>query len=267
MADFRIFSWNVNGLRAVLRKGSLKEFLEKEQPNVLCLQEIKCNPNQLDLFEADTLKGYNAFWHPAKRPGYSGTATLVRKACQYQVQAKAPSLPEGINKLATDEGRILCLDFGKFYLANVYTPNSKRDLSRLQLRHESWDPEYKDFLKKLEKEKPVVTCGDFNCAHEEIDLARPKANHRNAGFTDEEREGVTNLINAGFIDTFRKLHPRAERYTWWSHWGNARANNVGWRIDYFFISNGLLTKLKNAEIYELQQGSDHCPISITMEIN
>ncbi|MBR5389334.1 exodeoxyribonuclease III [Candidatus Saccharibacteria bacterium] len=265
MADFRIFSWNVNGLRAVLRKGSLKEFIEKEQPDVLCLQEIKCNPNQLDLFELNTLKGYNVFWHPAKRPGYSGTATLVHKSCQYQVQTEAPSLSEGINKLATDEGRILCLDFGKFYLVNVYTPNSKPDLSRLQLRYESWDPEYRNYLKELEKEKPVVTCGDFNCAHQEIDLARPKTNHRNAGFTDEEREGIDNLIGACFTDSFRKLHPKAKRYTWWSHWGNARANNVGWRIDYFFVSNSLLAKLKDAEIYELQQGSDHCPISITLE--
>ena len=149
---------------------------------------------------------------------------------------------------------------------NVYTPNAKPDLSRLSLRHDEWDPEFLNLLKELEKKKPVVTCGDFNAAHEEIDLARPKANHHNAGFTNEEREGISNLINAGFLDTFRLLHPESQRYTWWSHWGNARANNVGWRIDYFFISSSLKPRLKNAEIYERVTGSDHCPISIELEV-
>lgn len=165
----------------------------------------------------------------------------------------------------TSEGRILIVDLNKFYLVNVYVPNSKPDLSRLKLREQEWDPGFLQLLKKLEQDKPVVTCGDFNAAHNEIDLARPKANHKNAGFTDEERKGITNLINAGFIDTFRTLHPEEQRYTWWSHWGHARENNVGWRIDYFFISKSLKPHLKSAEIYEGYKGSDHCPISIDLE--
>ena len=253
----RLYSWNVNGLRAVLRKGALQQFLKDQNPDVLCLQEIKCKPDQLDLFEADALKGYQIFWNPAERPGYSGTAILLNK--NYDVK-------QLVNSDKLNEGRVLALEFPDFYLVNVYTPNSKPDLSRLQLRHDSWDPEFKDLLKDLEKTKPIITCGDFNCAHAEIDLARPNQNHHNAGFTDEEREGLTNLLNAGFTDTFRSLHPTDQRYTWWSHWGQARANNVGWRIDYFFISNSLKPHLKDAEIYETVTGSDHCPISITMEV-
>ena len=301
----KLYSWNVNGLRAVLRKGALQQFLKDQNPDVLCLQEIKCKPDQLDLFEVDALKDYQIFWHPAERPGYSGTALLLRKselnspfeaskeksrnfrgeregeqsmagATRSALRAArpgdeeittdfSPARKELFDELATSEGRVLVLEFPDFYLINVYTPNSKPDLSRLQLRHDSWDPEFKDLLNDLEKTKPVITCGDFNCAHAEIDLARPNQNHHNAGFTDEEREGLTNLLNAGFTDTFRSLHPTDQRYTWWSHWGQARANNVGWRIDYFFISNSLKPHLKDAEIYEAVTGSDHCPISITME--
>ena len=170
------------------------------------------------------------------------------------------------NSIAVPEGRVLTLEFKHFYLINVYTPNSKPDLSRLKLRETEWDPGFLQYLKELEEVKPVVTCGDFNAAHEEIDIARPKANHHSAGFTDEERQGITNLIGAGFVDTFRKLHPDEVRYTWWSHWGKARENNVGWRIDYFFVSKSLLQKLKSAEIYEGYSGSDHCPVSIELEI-
>ena len=254
----KLFSWNVNGLRAVLRKGDFSSFLNSQKPDVLCIQEIKCNPDQLDLFETDALKNYKVFWNSAKRPGYSGTAILVNKSLSVKEKDSTDKL---------DEGRIITLEFENFYLVNVYTPNSKPDLSRLRLRHDEWDPEFKDYLKELEDIKPVITCGDFNCAHEEIDLARPKQNHYNAGFTNEEREGITNLCSAGFIDTFRYLHPDSKRYTWWSHWGKARENNVGWRIDYFFISDALKKNLKESEIYESQQGSDHCPISITMELN
>ncbi|MBR3594694.1 exodeoxyribonuclease III [Candidatus Saccharibacteria bacterium] len=280
----RLYSWNVNGLRAVLRKGALQQFLKDQNPDVLCLQEIKCKPDQLNLFETDALKDYQIFWHPAERPGYSGTATLVRVSgetspsrwyCAGYGRALAREArddgPErrgqrtDCRPQANAEGRVLVLEFPDFYLVNVYTPNSKPDLSRLQLRHDSWDPEFKDLLKDLEKTKPIITCGDFNCAHAEIDLARPNQNHHNAGFTDEEREGLTNLLNAGFTDTFRSLHPTDQRYTWWSHWGQARANNIGWRIDYFFVSNSLKPHLKDAEIYETVTGSDHCPISITME--
>ena len=287
--QLRLFSWNVNGLRAVLRKGELQNFLAQYHPDVLCLQEIKCRPDQLDLFETDALKDYQIFWNPAKRPGYSGTAILVSKGLGERGISSFAGRPEAaaedkrrspVKTGATDavlqnaddrkrareqEGRILILEFSQFHLLNVYTPNSKPDLSRLSLRHDSWDPEFKNLLKDLEKTKPVITCGDFNAAHQEIDLARPASNHHSAGFTNEEREGITNLLQAGFLDSFRTLHPTTQRYTWWSHWGQARANNVGWRIDYFFLSQSLQKNLKSAEIYESQLGSDHCPISITLE--
>lgn len=282
----KIFSWNINGLRAVLRKGALQEFLSKYQPDVLCLQEIKCKPDQIDY----EFPGYKVLWNPAKKPGYSGTAILFSEACKRFVLSKMyiPDGAEGFaplgavppdaqrmtflknksaeeNNIAVAEGRVIGLEFDNFFLVNVYVPNSKPDLSRLKLRENEWDPEFLDFLKELEKAKPVVVCGDFNAAHEEIDLARPKQNHHNAGFTDEERKGITNLVNAGFIDTFRALNPDEQRYTWWSHWGHARENNVGWRIDYFFISKALKKNLKTAEIYENVTGSDHCPISIDLE--
>ena len=255
----KLFSWNVNGLRAVLRKGALQQFLQDQNPDILCLQEIKCKPEQLDLFEMDTLRDYQIFWNPAARPGYSGTAILLNK------NIIAKKIENNFDYL--NEGRTLIIELNNFYLINVYTPNSKPDLSRLTLRHDDWDPAFKDYLKELGKTKPVIACGDFNCAHQEIDLARPATNHHSAGFTDEEREGLTNLLSAGFLDTFRTLHPTTQRYTWWSHWGKARENNVGWRIDYFFISRSLKPRLKSADIYEQIQGSDHCPISITLETN
>ncbi len=258
----RIFSWNVNGLRAVLRKGALQQFLEEQHPDILCLQEIKAKPEQVDY----DFPGYKVLWNPAKRAGYSGTAILFSKNCLKSVCPKFMAIKTSKeNDIAAREGRILVCDCKDFYLVDVYTPNSKPDLSRLKLREQEWDPYFLNLLQELEKDKPVITCGDFNAAHEEIDIARPKTNHHSAGFTDEERQGITNLINAGFIDTFRKLHPAEVRYTWWSHWGKARERNVGWRIDYFFISKSLKKNLKSAEIYEDYMGSDHCPISIEME--
>lgn len=282
----KIFSWNVNGLRAVLRKDALQKFIAEYQPDVLCLQEIKARPEQIDY----NFDGYQIFWNPAVRPGYSGTAALIseRKIGFVSPKMYIPDGAEGFapsgavppdarrmtflaNKsseemsVASHEGRVIVLNMEKFYLVNVYVPNSKPDLSRLKLRENIWDPEFLNFLKELEKAKPVVVCGDFNAAHEEIDIARPKTNHRSAGFTDEERQGITNLIKAGFVDTFRALNPDSVRYTWWSHWGHARENNVGWRIDYFFISKSLMKNLKSAEIYENIEGSDHCPISIELE--
>lgn len=259
----RIFSWNVNGLRAVIKKGALQKFIAEYQPDILCLQEIKAKPEQIDY----DFPGYKVVWNPAERAGYSGTAILFSEP----VAARLFSSPDLLflcseNSLAVTEGRITVIEFEKFYLVNVYTPNSKPDLSRLILREETWDPEFLKFLKDLEKIKPVVVCGDFNAAHEEIDIARPKTNHHSAGFTDEERRGITNLINAGFVDSFRVLNPDVQRYTWWSHWGHARENNVGWRIDYFFISKSLRKNLKSAEIYEGVMGSDHCPVSIDLEI-
>lgn len=257
----RLYSWNVNGLRAVLSKEALQKFLAAEQPDVLCLQEIKCKPEQIE-FDFSKL-GYQIYWNPAVRPGYSGTATLVKSSLSQPAVCQLDFGDADFGALATTEGRILALEFADFYLVNVYTPNSKPDLSRLTLRHDNWDP---NFLKTLKSfDKPVITCGDFNAAHAEIDLARPSANHHAAGFTDEEREGISNAISSGFIDTFRSQHPDVARYTWWSHWGHARENNVGWRIDYFFISRSLASKLKSSEIYEHYLGSDHCPISIEME--
>lgn len=284
----KIFSWNVNGVRAVLKKGALQDFVFEHQPDILCLQEIKARPEQVDY----DFPGYKVFWNPAKRPGYSGTAILVSSRRDFLAKnvihwTAGRTAPDGANlsgssgiyifglenlkslsetSIAVQEGRVQVLEFEKFYLVNVYTPNSKPDLSRLKLRYEEWDPEFLNLLKELEKTKPVVTCGDFNAAHNEIDIARPDTNHHSAGFTDEERKGISNIIKAGFVDTFRDLHPGSERYTWWSHWGQARANNVGWRIDYFFVSSSLKSELKSAEIYESIFGSDHCPISIELEV-
>lgn len=254
----KIYSWNVNGLRAVLRKGTLQDFITKEHPDILCLQEIKAKPSQVLI----DLPDYQEFWNPAVRPGYSGTAIFVKQG----INVKSV-LINNTNSGVNSEGRILTLEFQNFFLVNVYTPNSKPDLSRLKLREKIWDPTFLKHLQQLENIKPVIACGDFNVAHTEIDLARPKQNTKNAGFTIQERQGINNLLQASFLDTFRYLHPHTQRYTWWSYLGNARINNVGWRIDYFFISNSLKTQLKSAEIHENIFGSDHCPISIEMEFS
>lgn len=254
----KIYSWNVNGLRAVLRKGTLQDFITKEHPDILCLQEIKAKPSQILI----DLPDYQEFWNPAVRPGYSGTAIFVKQG----INVKSV-LINNTNSGVNSEGRVLTLEFQNFFLVNVYTPNSKPDLSRLKLREKIWDPTFLKHLQQLENIKPVIACGDFNVAHTEIDLARPKQNTKNAGFTIQERQGINNLLQASFLDTFRYLHPHTQRYTWWSYLGNARINNVGWRIDYFFISNSLKTQLKSAEIHENIFGSDHCPISIEMELS
>ncbi len=258
----KIYSWNVNGLRSVLNKGAFQAMIKSEAPDIICLQETKAKQGQAEV----DLPEYEELWNSAERAGYSGTAIFTK----LKPLSVKNVLPTEINM--TDEfgnplteGRVLTAEFENFYLVNVYTPNSKNELERLSLREKKWDPEFLNYLKELEKTKPVVTCGDFNAAHEEIDIARPKTNHHSAGFTDEERQGITNLISAGFIDTFRSLHPDEVRYTWWSHWGHARENNVGWRIDYFFVSKVLKNNLKSAEIHEALMGSDHCPISIELE--
>lgn len=258
----RIFSWNVNGLRAVLNKGALQEFIEREQPDILCMQETKAKPGQAEV----DFDEYEELWNSAERAGYSGTA-IFTKIKPIAVNNTLPTAVDFADQFGDplSEGRVQTAEFEEFYLVNIYTPNSKRGLERLKLREEKWDPAVLRYLKELEKKKPVVVCGDFNSAHAEIDLARPAANRRNAGFTDEERQGVSNLLESGLVDTFRILHPEAQRYTWWSHWGHARENNVGWRIDYFFISKSLQKNLKDAEIYEGVMGSDHCPVSITLE--
>lgn len=259
----KIFSWNVNGLRAVIRKGALQDFIGKYEPDILCLQETKAKQGQAEI----DLPEYEELWNSAERAGYSGTAIFTRVkplSVKYELPTEMDFADEFGDPLT--EGRVLTAEFEDFYLVNVYTPNSKNGLERLELREKKWDPEFLRYLKELKAEKPVVVCGDFNAAHEEIDIARPKTNHHSAGFTDEERQGITNLIEAGLMDSFRDLHPEAVRYTWWSHWGNARANNVGWRIDYFFVSQSLMARVKEAEIYEDVFGSDHCPISITLEV-
>lgn len=263
----RIFSWNVNGIRAVINKGALQNFIKEYQPDILCIQETKAKQGQAEI----DLPEYEEIWNSAKRAGYSGTAIFTKKKPLAVFFGFSDNINSGYtweddqHGSALDEGRVLTAEYPEFYLVNVYTPNSKHELTRLKLREMLWDPAFLKYLKELEREKPVVVCGDFNAAHEEIDLARPKQNRHNAGFTDEERKGIANLIDAGFVDTFRTLNPDEKRYTWWSHWGHARENNVGWRIDYFFISKGLKKNLKMAEIYENITGSDHCPISIDLE--
>ena len=267
MTSYNIYSWNVNGLRAVLRKGALQDFLTKEDPDILCIQETKAKQGQAEV----DFPEYQEIWNSAKRPGYSGTAIFTKPTPSAtftnftdDIKVGYPWQDDAYGD-PLSEGRVLVAEYPEFYLINVYTPNSKRDLSRLKLRHELWDKAFLQFLKDLEKTKPVVVCGDFNAAHTEIDLARPKENMKNAGFTAEEREGITNYLNSELIDTFRTIHPDEKRYTWWSHWAHARANNIGWRIDYFFISKSLLPHLKSADIHEHFAGSDNCPISIKLE--
>ncbi len=260
---FKIYSWNVNGLRAVLNKGALQEFIAAERPDIMCLQETKAKPGQAEV----DLPEYEELWNSAERPGYSGTAVFTKikpLSVANTLSVEADFSDQFGDPLS--EGRVQTVEYEKFYLVNIYTPNSKRGLERLDLREKLWDPAIREYLKGLEKTKPVVVCGDFNAAHTEIDLARPAANRHNAGFTDEERQGITNLLDAGLVDTFRTLHPDEQRYTWWSHWGHARENNVGWRIDYFFVSKSLQSKIRSAEIYENYIGSDHCPISIKLDV-
>lgn len=264
----KLCSWNVNGLRANLKKGTFQDFLTKEKPDIICLQETKAKQGQVEI----DLPDYEEYWNSAKRPGYSGTAIFTKKKPLNVFYGFTDDLNAGYNwhedqhGSATDEGRVITAEYPDFYLVNVYTPNSKHELTRLALRKDLWDPAFLRFIRDLEKTKPVIVCGDFNAAHTEIDLARPKDNEENAGYTKEERQGIDNIINAGFIDTFRYLHPdETGRYTWWTFRAGARARNIGWRIDYFFISKSLKDNLKNAEIHEHYTGSDHCPISIEME--
>ena len=263
---YNIFSWNVNGLRAILRKGNLQDFINKEKPDILCIQETKAKKGQVKV----DLPDYKEIWNSAKRAGYSGTAIFSKEEPLNFTTGFNSEIQKNYQWAdafgdPTSEGRVLTVEYPRFFLVTVYTPNSKPDLARLKLRQQTWDPAFLKYLKTLEKKKPLVICGDFNAAHTEIDLARPKDNEENAGYTKEERQGIENLINAGFVDTFRKLHPNEHKYTWWTFRAGARARNIGWRIDYFFISKSLEKHLRSAEIYNQFGGSDHCPISITME--
>ncbi len=263
----KLYSWNINGLRSVLKKGTLDELIKTHQPDILCLQEIKAKPGQATVDYPEYLE----LWNSAERPGYSGTAVFTKFQPVANFNSFTTDLQASYNwnedKYGSplNEGRVQTVEFPGFYLVNVYTPNSKNDLSRLKLRENLWDPAFLRFLRTLEANKPVVVCGDFNAAHTPLDLARPKENEHNAGFTDEERQGIKNLVTAGFVDTFRYFYPSTQRYTWWSHWSHCRERNVGWRIDYFFISPSLLPHLRSAEIHEQIMGSDHCPISIELD--
>lgn len=263
----KIYSWNVNGLRAVIKKGAFEDFINSEQPDILCLQETKAKPGQAEI----DLPDYLEIWNSAERPGYSGTAIFTKIQPINIFDRFVPNV-EGSYVWDNDkhgspltEGRLQTIEFPEFYLVNTYVPNSKRDLSRLQLRENIWDPALLQHLKALELSKPVIVCGDFNAAHTPLDLARPKDNTHNAGFTDEERQGIKNLLSNGFIDTFRLFYPTQQKYSWWSHWAHARERNVGWRIDYFFISEALAPRLESAEIHDHIMGSDHCPVSIMLE--
>lgn len=248
----KIISWNVNGIRAALKKDFLG-FVEQVDADILCLQETKARPEQVDL----KLPRHQMFWNSAERKGYSGVAVFSKMS--------PVSVRHGINHASHDsEGRVLTLEFAEYFLVNVYTPNAQRGLARLPYRMD-WDAAFLAYLKTLETDKPVIFCGDLNVAHKEIDLANPKSNRRNAGFTDEERSSFDKLIAAGFIDTFREFETDGGHYTWWSYMGKARERNIGWRIDYFLLSESLRPRLKKAFILPDVTGSDHCPVGIILE--
>lgn len=249
----KLISWNVNGIRACLKKGFL-EYFNEQDADIFCLQETKISAGQLDL----DLTGYYQYWNYAVKKGYSGTAIFTKK--------EPLSVSYGIGIEEHDqEGRVITLEFEKFYMITVYTPNSKDELLRLDYRM-IWEDEFRNYLKNLETKKPVIVCGDLNVAHKEIDLKNPKTNRRNPGFTDEERNKFSTLLEAGFIDTFRYFFPNLEHaYSWWSYRANARKNNTGWRIDYFVVSNILEKNLAFAEIHSQQEGSDHCPVVLKLK--
>lgn len=250
----KLISWNVNGLRACVKKGFL-DFFHEQNADIFCLQETKLQEGQIEL----ELDGYHQFWNYALKKGYSGTAVFTKQ--------KPISVRYGVGELESeDEGRIITLEFDSFYLVNVYTINAKRDLSRLPERLE-WEDALKEYLLDLDRHKPVVYCGDLNVAHAEVDLKNARSNLGNSGFTLEERGKMTTLLESGFIDSFRYLYPeRTDAFTWWSYMRDVRARNIGWRIDYFIVSNQLKEKITEASIYAEVLGSDHCPIGLELNI-
>ena len=252
----KLISWNVNGIRASLGKG-LGDFLQSASPDVLCLQETKARPEQVQL--PLEFGGYHDYWNSAEKPGYSGVAAFCR--------TEPLSVEVGMNRPEHDtEGRVITLEFDEFRLVNVYTPNAQNELRRLPYRMD-WDAAFREHLADLrERGKPVIFCGDLNVAHHEIDLARPAQNRRSAGFSDEEREGFGQLLESGFVDSFRSLHPDLEEaYSWWSYRGGARSRNVGWRIDYFGVDTAMAKSMKSADILADVMGSDHCPVELTLK--
>lgn len=251
----KLVSWNVNGVRAALKKGLL-DYMKAERADVVCLQEAKAHPG--DVQHVEWPAGYEVIWNPAVKKGYSGTVVFTR--------VKPKSVTLGIGAKDHDsEGRVITVEYDDFQLVNVYQPNSQRGLTRLGYRTEEWDPAFLKFLTKLEKKKPVVFCGDLNVAHQEIDLTNPKTNRRNAGFTEEERTNFTRIIESGFVDTFREFEPDTGHYTWWSQMMNCRARNIGWRVDYFVASAALRGALKRAWISPEVMGSDHCPVGLELK--
>lgn len=265
----KLVSWNVNGIRSVHKKGTLAPFLNHLKPEIACFQETKAHEHQSEV----DLPQYDEYWNSSTtRKGYAGTA-IFSTVKPISVALGFPphiletyELKDGFGD-PNAEGRVIAAEFGPFYLVNVYTPNSKPDLGRLKLRHEAWDPAFLAYCKHLEKTKPVIFCGDLNVAHTEEDLANPDANRGEHGFTDEEREGIDEIIAAGFVDTFRLFKEGKGHYTWWSHFANSRARNVGWRIDYFFVSEALAPHVKAAQIHADVMGSDHCPVSIDLDMS
>ncbi len=262
----RIVSWNVNGIRAVQRKGMFDPFLHSLKPDIICLQETKADQSQADC----NLEGYEEYWHSAVKKGYSGTA-LCSKTAPLSVSNGLPAALVKKFSFASDtfgnpndEGRVVTAEFDDFYLVTAYTPNAKGDLGRLALRHEKWDPAFLAHVCALKKKKPVAICGDLNVAHTDDDLANPKENRGKAGYTDEEKLGFQQLLDAGFVDTFRLFTSGNGHYTWWSNFSGARARNVGWRIDYFLVSADLAPRVTAAEIHPEIMGSDHCPVSLTL---
>ena len=252
----KLVSWNVNGIRAALTKG-FEDFFYNVDADVFCVQETKMQEGQVEIY----LKGYTQYWNSAIKKGYSGTAVFIKDSIT------PISVTKGIGIEEHDmEGRVITTEFEKFYLVNVYTPNAKRELERLDYRM-IWEDEFRNYLKKLDKVKPVIICGDLNVAHKEIDLKNPASNTHNAGFTIEERTKMTELLNSGFVDSFRYLYPdKKDSYTWWSYMHNAREKNIGWRIDYFILSDRLKEKITEAKIHEDIFGSDHCPVELKIDI-
>lgn len=253
-SDLKLVSWNVNGIRAALKKGFL-ELLNEWDVDILCLQETKAMQEQVS--EVSWPDEYHQYWNAAEKKGYSGTAIFSR------IQPEDVALGLGVKK-HDKEGRVITADYGSFYLVNVYTPNSQNELRRLDYRTKEWDVAFRRYVKRLQQTKPVVFCGDLNVAHQEIDLARPKENTRNAGFTDEERDSFGKILKGGFVDTFREFENGGGHYSWWSYRAGAREKNIGWRIDYFCASEGLRSRLKAASIWPDVMGSDHCPVVLEL---
>lgn len=248
----KIISWNVNGIRAILKKNFM-DFIKEEKPDIICIQETKAHPEQVD----HGLEGYHQFWDSAEKKGYSGTAVFTK--------IKPSNINYGLSLPDHDkEGRVVTAEFDKFYLVNVYTPNAQPELKRISYRTK-WDKAFLDYCKKLDKKKPVIFCGDLNVAHKEIDLKNPKSNKNNPGFSPKERAGFDNIVKANFVDAFREFNQEPDQYTWWSYRFNARAKGIGWRIDYFCVSKRFMKNVKKCEILDHVMGSDHCPVKLTLK--